>query len=74
MILANKSNDRGTVVTALRTSSALVGKILPGDVLLAVDGLDVSDMHVSEVTAIMSNKAQHEKVLTIVTPSKSDRE
>ena len=74
VILANKSNDRGTVVTALRTSSALVGKILPGDVLLAVDGLDVSDMHVSEVTAIMSNKAQHEKVLTIVTPSKSDRE
>ena len=74
VILANKSDDRGTVVTALRTSSALVGKILPGDVLLAVDGLDVSEMHVSEVTAIMSNKAQHEKVLTIVTPSKSDRE
>ena len=74
VILANKSDDRGTVVTALRTSSALVGKILPGDVLLAVDGLDVSEMHASEVTAIMSNKAQHEKVLTIVTPSKSDRE
>jgi hypothetical protein len=73
VILANKSDGRGTVVSALRTSSVLVGKILPGDVLVAVDGLDVGEMHVSEVTAIMSNKAQQEKILTVVTPTKSER-
>ena len=73
VILANRSDDQpGTVVSALRTSSALVGKILPGDVLVAIDGLDVSEMHVSEVTAIMSNKSQQEKILTVVTPSKSE--
>ena len=73
VILANRSDDQpGTVVSALRTSSALVGKILPGDVLVAIDGLDVSEMHVSEVTAIMSNKSQQEKILTVVTPPKSE--
>lgn len=73
VILANRSDDQpGTVVSALRTSSALVGKILPGDLLVAIDGLDVSEMHVSEVTAIMSNKSQQEKILTVVTPSKSE--
>lgn len=73
MILANRSDDQpGTVVSALRTSSALIGKILPGDVLVAIDGLDISEMHVSEVTAIMSNKSQQEKILTVITPFKSE--
>ena len=73
VIMANRSDDQpGTVVSALRTSSALVGKILPGDVLVAIDGLDVSEMHVSEVTAIMSNKSQQEKILTVVAPPKSE--
>ena len=70
IILANRADGQGTVISALRTSSALVDLILPGDVLAAIDGQDVSKMHVSEVTAIMSSKAQHDKVLTVITPIK----
>eukprot|EP00562_Extubocellulus_spinifer_P013250 CAMPEP_0178553998 /NCGR_PEP_ID=MMETSP0697-20121206/8105_1 /TAXON_ID=265572 /ORGANISM="Extubocellulus spinifer, Strain CCMP396" /LENGTH=1084 /DNA_ID=CAMNT_0020186931 /DNA_START=138 /DNA_END=3392 /DNA_ORIENTATION=+ len=70
IILANRADGQGTVISALRTSSALVDKILPGDVLAAIDGQDVSKMHVSEVTAIMSSKAQYDKVLTVITPIK----
>lgn len=70
VILANRSDGKGTVVSALRTSSPLAGELSPGDRLEAIDGEDVSEMKVSDVTAIMARKADRGRTLTVVTPGK----
>lgn len=67
IILANKADSKGTVVSGVRTSSVLVEKITPGDRIVAIDGEDVSRMTVSEITTIMSRKADYERTLTVLT-------
>jgi hypothetical protein len=67
IILANKADGKGTVVSGVRTSSVLVDQISPGDRIVAIDGEDVSLMTVSEITTIMSRKADYERTLTILT-------
>jgi len=70
IILANKADAQGTVVSGVRSSSALVDKISPGDRIIAVDGEDVSHMTVSEITVMMSRKAEYERDLTVLTLNK----
>ena len=67
IILANKADSKGTVVSGVRTSSVLVDRISPGDRIVAIDGEDVSRMTVSEITTIMSRKAEYERKLTVLT-------
>ena len=71
IILANKADSKGTVVSGVRTSSVLVDRISPGDRIAAIDGEDVSRMTVSEITTIMSRKAEYERRLTVLTIPKS---
>lgn len=70
IILANKTDAKGTVVSGVRTTSVLASKITPGDRIIAIDGEDVSTMTVSEITAIMARKNDFERVLSILTTSK----
>jgi len=70
VILANKADNKGTIVSDVRTNSVLYGKIFPGDRIVAIDGEDVSRMTVAEITALMARKAAFERVLTIVTSVK----
>ena len=72
VILANKADSKGTVVSGVRTSSALVDKVFPGDRIIAIDGEDVSRMKVSEITSIMARKAEYERKLTILTLHNND--
>jgi C-terminal processing protease CtpA/Prc len=67
IILANKADSKGTVVSGVRTSSALAEKIAPGDRIVAIDGEDVSLMTVSEITTIMARKADYDRTLTVLT-------
>lgn len=67
IILANKADAKGTVVSGVRTSSVLVDKVSPGDRIIGIDGEDVSRMTVSEITVIMSRKADYDRNLTILT-------
>lgn len=71
IILANKADSKGTVVSGVRTSSVLVDRISPGDRIVAIDGEDVSRMTVSEITTIMSRKAEYERRLTVLTVPKT---
>ncbi|KAG7345529.1 PDZ domain containing protein [Nitzschia inconspicua] len=71
IILANKADSKGTVVSGVRTSSVLVDRISPGDRIVAIDGEDVSRMTVSEITTIMSRKAEYERRLTVLTIPKT---
>lgn len=70
IILANKADSKGTVVSGVRTSSVLAEKISPGDRIVAIDGEDVSRMTVSEITTIMSRKADYDRTLTVLTVPK----
>ncbi|KAL3910867.1 MAG: hypothetical protein SGILL_007518 [Bacillariaceae sp.] len=74
IILANKADSKGTVVSGVRTSSVLVDRISPGDRIVAIDGEDVSRMTVSEITTIMSRKAEYERRLTVLTIPKQAAE
>jgi hypothetical protein len=70
IILANKVDSKGTVVSGVRTSSVLAEKISPGDRIIAIDGEDVSLMTVSEITMTMARKNDFERQLTIMTVPK----
>jgi hypothetical protein len=70
IILANKADSKGTVVSGVRTSSVLAEKISPGDRIIAIDGEDVSRMTVSEITTIMARKTEFERSLTVLTTPK----
>eukprot|EP00536_Pseudo-nitzschia_multiseries_P019573 jgi/Psemu1/61585/gm1.61585_g len=67
IILANKADGKGTVVSGVRTSSVLVDQISPSDRIVAIDGEDVSRMTVSEITTLMSRKSEYERRLTVLT-------
>jgi hypothetical protein len=71
IILANKADSKGTVVSGVRTSSVLAEKISPGDRIIAIDGEDVSRMTVSEITTIMSRKSDYERTLAVLTTPKN---
>lgn len=66
IILANKNDARGTVVSGVRTTSVLAHKISPGDRIIAIDGEDVSRMNVTEITSIMARKSDYERTLAIL--------
>jgi hypothetical protein len=70
IILANKADSRGTVVSGVRTSSVLADRISPGDRIVAIDGEDVSLMTVSEITTIMARKSEYDRTLTVLTTPK----
>ena len=67
IILANKTDSKGTVVSGVRTSSVLAENVSPGDRIIAIDGEDVSRMTVSEITTIMARKSEFERILTVLT-------
>lgn len=67
IILANKVDSRGTVVSGVRTTSVLAETISPGDRIVAIDGEDVSLMTVSEITTIMTRNAEFDRTLTVLT-------
>ncbi len=66
IILANRTDSRGTVVSGVRTTSVLANRISPGDRIVSIDGEDVSRMTVPEITAIMARKSDFERVLTVL--------
>lgn len=70
IILANKTDAKGTVVSGVRTTSVMANDITPGDRIIAIDGEDVSRMTVTEITAIMARKSDFERVLTVLTTPK----
>jgi C-terminal processing protease CtpA/Prc len=74
IILANKTDSRGTVVSGVRTNSVLFDKIIPGDRIVAIDGEDVSRMSVSEITTIMSRKSDFDRTLTVLTNPKQQHD
>ena len=66
IILANRTDSKGTVVSGVRTSSSLFDKIAPGDRIITIDGEDVTMMSVSEITSIMARKNDFERELVII--------
>jgi C-terminal processing protease CtpA/Prc len=76
VILANRHDGKGTIVMDVRNNSKLKGRLSPGDKLMAVDGQDVTEMVVSQITSLMASKAgQEQRRLTFissVTPDQRD--
>jgi len=70
IILANRTDSRGTVVSGVRTSSVLAEQVSPGDRIIAIDDEDVSQMNVKEITTIMARKSEFERVLVLLAAPK----
>lgn len=70
IILANRTDSRGTVVSGVRTSSVLAEQVSPGDRIIAIDEEDVSQMNVKEITTIMARKSEFERVLVLLAAPK----
>ena len=66
IILANRNDGKGTVVSGVRNTSVLFDQITPGDRIVAIDGEDVSRMSVTEITSIMARKADYDRRLTVL--------
>jgi hypothetical protein len=67
VILANRHDGKGTVVSEVREHSSLKGMLSPGDKLVGVDDEDVTGMVVSQITSLMASKADRERRLTVIT-------
>jgi hypothetical protein len=67
VILANRHDGKGTVISEVREHSSLKGMLSPGDKLVAVDDDDVTGMVVSQITSLMASKAEKERRLTVIT-------
>jgi len=65
--LANCRDGKGTVISEVRQSSVLSGSLVAGDKLVAIDGLDVRGMAVSQISSILASRSQHERQLTVMT-------
>jgi hypothetical protein len=70
IILANRTDSHGTVVSGVRTSSVLAEQVSPGDRIIEIDDEDVSQMNVKEITTIMSRKCEFERVLVLLAAPK----
>ena len=70
IILANRTDSRGTVVSGVRTPSVLAEQVSPGDRIIAIDEEDVSQMNVKEITTIMARKSEFERVLVLLAAPK----
>ena len=71
--LANQISLCGTV-TSVHPTSVLSNKLVspspPGDRILKIDGEDVSQMNVKEITTIMARKSEFERVLVLLATPK----
>jgi hypothetical protein len=67
IILANRTNSHTTVVSEVRGTSPLAGKIGVGDKIIAVDDENVSGKTVAEITKIMGKKVDAHRTLTFLT-------
>lgn len=67
VILANRHDGQGTIVSEIRESSPLYRMLTPGDKLIAVDDDDVQGMVVSQITSLMASRADRERRLTVIT-------
>jgi len=56
----------GPVVHAVKAGSSLEGLLFPGDKIIAVDGVDTSEMTASAVTKIMARKMKQERKITVL--------
>lgn len=67
VILSNAPSTGGTVVMEVREFSPLFERIGVGDKIIAVDDENVAGMTVTELTNLMSKKANVHRTLTILT-------
>jgi len=67
VILSNATSTGGTVVMEVREFSPLFERIGVGDKIIAVDDENVAGMTVTELTNLMSKKANVHRTLTILT-------
>jgi len=70
VILANRKDGTGTLVAEVKASSPLAGSLNLGDKLVEIDGVDVTRMVVSDITAMMKATIDKERHLTVITSSK----
>ena len=59
----------GPVVHNVKNGSPLSGNIFPGDIIVAIDGVDTRAMSASDITAIMVKTANQNRILTVRMPS-----
>lgn len=67
IILANRTNSHATIVSEVRETSPLAGKIGVGDKIIAVDDENVSGKTVAEITKLMAKKVDAHRTLTFLT-------
>ena len=51
----------------MRESSPLKGNILQGDIIITINGQDVSEKNVTQITSIMTKTFARERRITLVT-------
>jgi hypothetical protein len=69
VILADRHDGKGTVVSELRPNSPLEGALSPGDKLVAVDDIQVDSnaWTCSQITSLIAKRAGAERRLTVLT-------
>eukprot|EP00587_Corethron_hystrix_P001280 CAMPEP_0113300106 /NCGR_PEP_ID=MMETSP0010_2-20120614/1870_1 /TAXON_ID=216773 ORGANISM="Corethron hystrix, Strain 308" /NCGR_SAMPLE_ID=MMETSP0010_2 /ASSEMBLY_ACC=CAM_ASM_000155 /LENGTH=976 /DNA_ID=CAMNT_0000153467 /DNA_START=426 /DNA_END=3356 /DNA_ORIENTATION=+ /assembly_acc=CAM_ASM_000155 len=61
-----KNSAEGPSVHVVGLESSLGGKLFPGDLIIAVNGMDVRSMDATDVTALIGSEGEKDRRITIV--------
>jgi C-terminal processing protease CtpA/Prc len=72
IILADRTDSRGTVVCGVNVASVSATQVSPGDLIIAIDDEDVSQMNFKfkEITVTMARRSEFKRVLTLLAAPK----
>ncbi len=60
------TSTKGPIVHSVKPSSAVKGFILPGDIIIGLDGKDTTTMTAPLITSYMASKSQQHRLLTLL--------
>ena len=70
-IIVDTSND-GPIIHSINGDSPLIGKVFPGDYIIAIDGEDTSNWSAHHVTKLVARKSGSVRKLTILSTTWDD--
>ena len=70
-IIVDSSKD-GPIIHSINGDSPLVGKVFPGEFIIAIDGEDTSDWSAYNVTRLVARKSGSIRKLTLLSKNPED--
>ena len=65
--LVDRHDEKGTVIDSIKKDSPVQQILKPGDKLIAVDEIAVTEMSCSQITSLIASRSNQERQFTVLT-------